>query len=573
MSTEKQPHSLKAETLPYKAEHYREWRRRQIVRMSITYLAPLIILIVYFHYRYIGIEAESRRMQLGAVAEHQANTLDLFLTERRLNLANLIDHPRFSIPPTSREMTEYLTDLKRISDAFVDLGFFDATGIQVTYAGPYPSLESRDYRDEVWFNALRRSEDNFVISDIYMGFRQQLHFTIAVSRIYESKLIVLRATLDPARMYEYIQSQQAAGDVITSIVNAKGRYQLVDESIGRPLDPCPISVPVEQQYGGGTAETGRSKRQYAFRWLRNTDWCLIVKSVADTGTIFSNLQIRSMLVSAALLLISIAIILNRSKKLVSQQKRVDQTRAQLEHASKLASVGELAAGIAHEVNNPLAIITVESGLLMDYTDPQFGLTLEHSELRERLQTIQDSAFRCRDITLKLLRFVRRSDFDLKEHDIHKLIDGVIVGLLGKEIEVSDARVVCDYDRSLPRLTTDGNQLQQVILNIVNNARDAIAGKPGEINIATSRRGKSIVVSIQDNGSGMPPDVLEKLFVPFFTTKDVGKGTGLGLSVSYGIVRSLGGEIEVESIAGEGSTFRLVLPIKSKRSINRSRNNQ
>ncbi|MBN2321725.1 MAG: ATP-binding protein [Acidobacteria bacterium] len=573
MSTEKQPHSLKAETLPYKAEHYREWRRRQIVRMSITYLAPLIILIVYFHYRYIGIEAESRRMQLGAVAEHQANTLDLFLTERRLNLANLIDHPRFSIPPTSREMTEYLTDLKRISDAFVDLGFFDATGIQVTYAGPYPSLESRNYRDEVWFNALRRSEDNFVISDIYMGFRQQLHFTIAVSRIYESKLIVLRATLDPARMYEYIQSQQAAGDVITSIVNAKGRYQLVDDSIGRPLGPCPISVPVEQQYGGGTAETGRSKWQYAFRWLRNTDWCLIVKSVADTGTIFSNLQIRSMLVSAALLLISIAIILNRSKKLVSQQKRVDQTRAQLEHASKLASVGELAAGIAHEVNNPLAIITVESGLLMDYTDPQFGLTLEHSELRERLQTIQDSAFRCRDITLKLLRFVRRSDFDLKEHDIHKLIDGVIVGLLGKEIEVSDARVVCDYDRSLPQLTTDGNQLQQVILNIVNNARDAIAGKPGEINIATSRRGKSIVVSIQDNGSGMPPDVLEKLFVPFFTTKDVGKGTGLGLSVSYGIVRSLGGEIEVESIAGEGSTFRLVLPIKSKRSINRSRNNQ
>ena len=175
MSTEKQPRSLKAETLPYKAEHYREWRRRQIVRMSITYLAPLIILIVYFHYRYIGIEAESRRMQLGAVAEHQANTLDLFLTERRLNLANLIDHPRFSIPPTSREMTEYLADLKRISDAFVDLGFFDAMGIQVTYAGPYPSLESRNYRDEVWFNALRRSEDNFVISDIYMGFLSLIH--------------------------------------------------------------------------------------------------------------------------------------------------------------------------------------------------------------------------------------------------------------------------------------------------------------------------------------------------------------------------------------------------------------
>ena len=285
------------------------------------------------------------------------------------------------------------------------------------------------------------------------------------------------------------------------------------------------------------------------------------------------LTLSAMVVSAALLLISIIIILNRSNKLVAQQKRADQTRAQLEHASKLASVGELAAGIAHEINNPLAVITVESGLLMDYTDPQFGLDLERSELRQRLQSIQDSAFRCRDITLKLLRFVRRSDFDLKEHDIHTLIDGVIFGLLGNELDNSNVKMTCDYDRSLPQMTTDGNQLQQVILNIVNNARDAIDGRQGEIKISTSRRGKKIVVSIRDTGGGIPPDVLDKLFVPFFTTKEVGKGTGLGLSVSYGIVRGLGGEIEVESVAGEGSIFRLVLPVKSKRSIDRSGNNK
>ncbi len=573
MSTVKKTYSFTAESIPYKPEHYREWRRRQVVRMSITYLAPLIILIVYFHYRTMGIEAESRRAQIGAIAEHQANTLDLFLTERRLNLANLIDHPRFAITPTSADMAEYLTDLKRISDAFVDLGFFDADGIQVSYAGPYPSLESRNYRNEAWFNALRSSKDNFVISDIYMGFRQQLHFTIAVSRIYREEMIVLRATLDPARMYEYIQSQQSAGDVITSIVNARGQYQLVDEKVGQPLDLCPVSVPAGRAYGGGTAKIDGAKRPYAFRWLRNSNWCLIVQSVADAGSIFSSVQLRSMLVSAALLLISIIIILNRSNKLVAQQKRADQTRAQLEHASKLASVGELAAGIAHEINNPLAVITVEAGLLMDYTDPQFGLTLESSELRQRLQSIQDSAFRCRDITLKLLRFVRRSDFDLKEHDIHSLIDGVIFGLLGNEIENSNVKLTCDYDRSLPQITTDGNQLQQVVLNIVNNARDAIDGRQGEIEISTSRRGNKIVVSIRDTGGGMPPDVLGKLFVPFFTTKEVGKGTGLGLSVSYGIVRGLGGEIEVESVAGEGSVFRLVLPVKSKRSIDRSGNNQ
>ena len=154
-----------------------------------------------------------------------------------------------------------------------------------------------------------------------------------------------------------------------------------------------------------------------------------------------------------------------------------------------------------------------------------------------------------------------------------VIDGVIDGLLGNEIEVSNLKVVRNYDPALPPLITDANQLQQVILNIVNNARDAIGSNPGEIVIATSRRGSRMVVSIRDNGGGMTPEVLEKLFVPFFTTKEVGRGTGLGLSVSYGIVRNLGGEIEVESIAGEGSTFKLVLPIKSKRTLDRSEKNQ
>ena len=560
------------ESLPFKAEHYREWRRRQIARMSVTYLAPLIILIIYFHYRYMGIDADSQRIHLSAIAEHQANTLDLFLTERRQNLANLIDHPKFSIPPTSPEMAEYLANLKRVSDAFVDLGYFDHSGIQATYAGPYLSLESRSYIDEDWYKNLIKNNDQFIITDNYLGFRQQLHFTIAVSRIYRDKPVVLRATLDPSRMYEYIRSQQTAADVFTSLVNTEGFYQLVDGEIGQPLDRCPISVPSESGYGEGTAKINDASRQFAYRWLRNSRWCLIVQSATDSGRIFSRVQLRPMAVSATLLLLAIIIILNRSGKLVAQQKQADQTRAQLEHASKLASVGELAAGIAHEINNPLAIITVESGLLMDYMDPQFGQKLEHTELRQRLQSIQEAAFRCRDIASKLLRFVRRTDIDLKEHDIHALIDGVIVDLLGNEIEVSDLKVVRNYDLSLPRLITDGNQIQQVLLNIINNARDAITGKPGQIVISTSREEQKIVVSIQDNGSGMTPETMDKLFIPFFTTKEVGKGTGLGLSVSYGIIQNLGGKIEVKSTVGEGSSFRLILPVKKrKRSTDRSNN--
>jgi two-component system NtrC family sensor kinase len=286
--------------------------------------------------------------------------------------------------------------------------------------------------------------------------------------------------------------------------------------------------------------------------------------VSVDGGILGNLQIHSLIVSAVLLLLAVIIILNRAARLVAQQREADQTRAQLEHAAKLASVGELASGIAHEINNPLAVISEESGLLMDYTDPQFGQTLDTAELRQRLQTIQKSAFRCRDITRKLLRFVRRTDFDLKPHDVHELIDGVIVDLLGPEMKVSNVEVVRRYDRSLPRMTTDGNQLQQVVLNIVNNAIDSLRGEPGVITISTNRRRNKIAISIRDTGCGIAPELIDKLFMPFFTTKEVGKGTGLGLSVSYGIVKGLGGDIEVDSTVGEGSTFTLVLPIELKR---------
>jgi two-component system NtrC family sensor kinase len=365
-------------------------------------------------------------------------------------------------------------------------------------------------------------------------------------------------------MYEYIESQQAAGDVTTFIINREGAYQLVKETVGHPLEMCPIRAPADEPSGFGVVKLDTGTRHYAFSWLHNTEWALIAQSVGGSQPLWSAPQTKSLMVSAALLLVAALVIFNRTGKLVAQQKEADQTRAQLEHAAKLASVGELASGIAHEINNPLAVITEESGLLMDYTDPQFGQTLDETELRQRLETIQKSAFRCRDITRKLLRFVRKTDFDLQEHDVHDIIDGVIDGLLGPEIQVSRWKVKRDYNRSLPKLTTDVNQLQQVILNIVNNAADAIGDKSGVITITTSRLRNKVIIAIGDTGCGMTPAQLDRVFLPFFTTKEVGKGTGLGLSVSYGIVRGLGGEIEVESVKDIGTTFRLVLPFNQKR---------
>ena len=123
------------------AEHYRSLRHRTIIRLSLTYLSPVIILATYFLLQYSAVVSESERLHLKAMAESQANTLDLFLSERQVNLSNLIDDRGFPLKPTSADLDHDLRGLRRISDVFVDIGFFDSSGVQVAYAGPYPSLE------------------------------------------------------------------------------------------------------------------------------------------------------------------------------------------------------------------------------------------------------------------------------------------------------------------------------------------------------------------------------------------------------------------------------------------------
>ncbi len=550
--------------LPFPEEHYRDLKRRHIIRLVLTYLAPLLILIVYFYFIYTALVTESRRLHLKAVAENQANTLDLFLSERLVNISNLIDDPKFQVPPSPESMERYLKKLISNSDAFVDIGFFDSTGVQTAYAGPYPSLENRNYASEVWYQTLKEQNQDYVITDIYLGFRELPHFTIAVWRIVNDQFVVLRATLSPTKMYEYIISLEGAGEVITSIVNRDGYYQLVTPHIGTPLESSTMVPPTEPRLGVERVKIDGQTINYCYSWLKSADWALIVQPSSPAGgTSLSGIQLRLILISVFLLLFGVFMILYRARRLVEFQIESDRTRMQLEHAAKLASVGELAAGIAHEINNPLAVISEEAGLMKDLMNPEFGDPQPPEDLVVHLDNIEESVFRCRDITRKLLGFVRQTEMDLKPHDIHTILDEVVDGILGPEIAVSNITVVREYGENIPKLVTDKNQLLQVVLNIINNAVDAIGHAVGTITITTENTGKQVRIGIGDTGGGMNSEQLDKIFMPFFTTKEVGKGTGLGLSVSYGIIKSFGGKIEVASEVGLGSTFTIVLPVKSK----------
>jgi two-component system NtrC family sensor kinase len=246
-------------------------------------------------------------------------------------------------------------------------------------------------------------------------------------------------------------------------------------------------------------------------------------------------------------------------------ERSQELKSQLFHASKLASIGELATGIAHEINNPLAIITSTSGVIRDMLDPQFELDASPGAIVKEIDIIESAAFRAGKITRQLLDFGHDYTPFLALCDVNGLLDEVISGVKAREFIVANIDIVRHYDPDLPRTFLDPDQVRQVFLNIINNAGDAITGA-GRITVSTATLDGHLRITIRDTGTGMTATEISKIFDPFFTTKEVGKGTGLGLSVSLSIVESLGGSIAVQSLKGEGSSFTISLPIRGEQDI-------
>jgi two-component system NtrC family sensor kinase len=228
----------------------------------------------------------------------------------------------------------------------------------------------------------------------------------------------------------------------------------------------------------------------------------------------------------------------------------------VEYSNKLASLGRLAAGVAHEVNNPLAIIGEKAGLLNDLVemDPEFP---KREKLLGLCASILRSVDRCSTITHRLLGFARHMDVSTESVDLRSVIEEVL-SFLQKEAHHRDLVITVDNDTRIPPIESDRGQLQQVFLNIINNAFAAVEDG-GHIDIAFGvPSAGGVSCSVTDDGVGISEGALSRIFEPFFTTK-TGVGTGLGLSVTYGIVKKLGGEIHVDSTEGEGTRFTIILP--------------
>ncbi|AKG52761.1 sensory box sensor histidine kinase-response regulator [Dehalogenimonas sp. WBC-2] len=233
-----------------------------------------------------------------------------------------------------------------------------------------------------------------------------------------------------------------------------------------------------------------------------------------------------------------------------------QLRDKAEMTSRLAAVGEMASGIAHEINNPLTGVVGFSELLLEIQDLP-------DEVKEGIRIINDGSQRVKDIVGRMLTFARQSRPQKNATNITELIDNTLE-LRRYVLSTSNIEVVKDYSPDLPWVVADAGQLQQVFLNLIVNAEFAMkkAHDRGKLTIKTEKLENRICISVADDGPGMSAEVMSKIFLPFFTTKGPGEGTGLGLALSFGIVQEHGGILRVDSVLGQGATFVIDLPLNS-----------
>jgi two-component system NtrC family sensor kinase len=546
-------------------ERYRRFRRTLSLVMIAAFLVPLILTTMLSYYAY----RSNMLAYLRWNAESATKTIETFLTELQTVLLYTAEGHTYEELINQDNLNELYHRLKTHYPGVVDLGIIDHKGTQRAYAGPY-ELAGKDYSDRECCKT--SSAGKTVIGKIELGYRNVPHFCISANVFSPTrgKSWTFRIGIDAAILDKYIDkiSTSPLSDIF--LVSRKGESVLQSTShiYGSPLTPYPFELPSNRI--GVTISEERGVWDYvvlkAVSYIEGTPWALVlVKHGYLYGKDWSFFKARLFFIVMISTLLALFVILQITKLFVGRIREADEKResmmAEIEHTSKLASIGRLAAGIAHEINNPLAIISAKTGLIMDLLELSGDFKYKE-KIGSEIHGTANAVERCKVITHRLLGFARRMDVTLESISINNLMQEVL-SFLDQEALYRGINVDLDLGESIPVIESDRGQLQQIFLNLVNNAIDAI-GKDGKVTIKTKKLDQnSIQIDVVDNGKGIPQNIISHIFEPFFTTKESieKRGTGLGLFITYGIIKKLGGHISVQSTVGIGTTFSVILPIK------------
>jgi two-component system NtrC family sensor kinase len=538
-----------------------------VLLLAAAALVPLIVVTI-IHYQLIQKSVDSGIiLRTERVSSNARRAVTFFLEERLKALrftVNEIDYGELTNPD---HLAEILRNLKLGFGGLTDLSVIGHTGLQIAYAGPF-KLEGKNYSNQAWFVECQKVP--FYVSEIFRGHRNLPHFIVAAKSFRpDGTFFVLRATLETDQLIRTLSSYRTGEHADIFLVNRSGAIQTASKHYGDIFQKMALPIPEYSPRTQAVIETDNQKRSiirgYAFisTQIAGTPFILmVVKQKEGMTNVWRQLQAKFnwfvfLDIIAILIVIPITCTFIVNMLYLTDRAKAE-TMALAEQNNQLASIGQLAAGVAHEINNPLALINETAGYVKD----QFTIKKQYhkdDELLENIDSILEAVERCGTITRQLLGFARKFDVKIQKVNLNEIISDVLV-FHTKEAEYRNVNVYVDIAEDIPEIETDRGKLQQVLLNLVNNAFQALDnGCNLDINASLESRDR-VSITISDNGCGMPEENLSKIFEPFFTTKERGQGTGLGLAITYGLVKKLHGSISAKSKEKKGTAFTITLPI-------------
>jgi two-component system NtrC family sensor kinase len=535
----------------------RLWQSVVVALLAASFIPMLVIGGGMYYYTVSIIEERTLDGLRQEVSEHR-EAIDQFLAERTSDLRLLAANLGFQYLTSPGAVEKVFRFLQNEIRCFTDLSIIDDQGKHLAYMGPFDLL-NRNYKEAPWFRAVR--EKGVYISDVFMGFRKEPHFVIAVKQTTPEGFWIIRATVDTAyfdRMVTEVLSHRK-GDAY--IVNREGIFQTSPRSAGKLMGRSDLKD--VQSFAGVRLEERRGEILVT-AWLQRVPWVCVARF--DREQIYQplrnlrNLAIGVFIIGGMIIIGTVLLTTNYLfMRLERKRRSIRVLDDQLRHSSKVASSMHLATGIIRDLNDSLSNIDLVTEWLREMTHRNLTKEENLSEVRESLGQIKAEVSRARKTTEKFSKATRRSLPVIKEVNMNDLLDEIL-DLLDRETHFNKISVARDYEDSLPLVRSDPSQLRQVFQNLILNAITAIR-REGEITLSTRGYGRGVTVSVKDTGPGIPADMIGKIFDPLYAAKP--DGTGLGLSISAGILQKLGGRIWATSEPGQGATFTVSLPYEFK----------
>jgi two-component system NtrC family sensor kinase len=552
--------------------HYRSLIRNMVLTIISVSLVPMVLVSSTLYIQFRDSYREKVNDHLRELVQKHKQNIDSFLQERLTDIRLMAarnGHERLKEPEFLQRNLQLLQ--QEYGSVFVDLGVVDAAGNQEAYAGPF-KLAKAFYGDAEWFREVGRRE--FVVSDVFLGLRGLPHFIVAVQSVSNGTPWVLRATIDFVAFNNLVDSIRIGRTGFAFILNAEGVLQttpgvrpyasgITDSAYAKSLWNA-MAAGKEEIRTLLQADGSGNENIHAGTFLKGGGWLLVYQqsaadAFADLDRSFFVTTVIMLLGAAAVLIMALAL----SRRMVHRIAAIDAEKnlmnEKVVETGKLASIGELAAGVAHEINNPVAIMVEEAGWIGDLLEEEDLCNSKNvAEFKRALAQIRTQGRRCKEITHKLLSFARKTSEKVQDIQINDLLEDLLA-ISAQRAKYSMVEIATRLADGLPPVRVSMAELQQVFLNLINNALDAMENRGGRLSITTKLQDGFVAVDVADTGAGIPAPYLSRIFDPFFTTKAVGKGTGLGLSICFGIVNKMGGRIEVASTVEVGSTFSVFLP--------------